>query len=116
VTEQQSRALLDRFNQAWNDHDLDAALALCSDDAVFESTGPFPDGERFVGHDQLRTAWAEIFANPASRFHIEELVIVGRDRAVQRFRYEWGGGHIRGIDLFRLCDGLVTEKLSYVKG
>ena len=28
------------FNAAWNDHDLAAALALTSDDCVFEATSP----------------------------------------------------------------------------
>jgi hypothetical protein len=31
--------------------------------------------------------------------------------------YRWGstGGHVRGIDLFQVADGLVTEKLACVK-
>jgi hypothetical protein len=38
-----------------------------------------------------------------------------------RWKYTWGNGgagagHVRGVDLFRLRDGLITEKLSYVKG
>jgi hypothetical protein len=35
---------------------------------------------------------------------------------VSRWRYSWSDGHIRGADLFRVRDGLVAEKLSYVKG
>jgi len=38
------------------------------------------------------------------------------DRVVQRWCYSWAGGHVRGVDLFRVGDGKVTEKLSYVKG
>jgi hypothetical protein len=30
--------------------------------------------------------------------------------------YSWNGGHIRGIDLFKVRDGKVSEKLCYVKG
>ena len=37
-------------------------------------------------------------------------------RVVQRWRYSWVDGHVRGIDVFRVRDGLVSEKLSYVKG
>lgn len=108
-------AVLDRFGQAWNDHDLDAALALCHDDCVFESTGPAPDGGRFRGKAQLREAWAPIFANPASHFAVEDTFVAG-DRVAQSWRYSWGGGSIRGVDLFRVAAGLVAEKLSYVKG
>jgi hypothetical protein len=35
---------------------------------------------------------------------------------VARWRYEWGDGHVRGVDVFRVRDGLVAEKLAYVKG
>lgn len=41
------------------------------------------------------------------------------DRAVVQWRFDWGGdhpGHVRGVDLFRVRDGLVAEKASYVKG
>ena len=38
------------------------------------------------------------------------------DRAVVCWRYDWGSGHVRGLDLFVVRDGLVAEKRSYVKG
>ena len=112
------RAILDlinRFGDAWNAHDLDAALALCSDDVVFESTGPAPDGRRSEGQAEVRAAWKAIFDNTAARFTTEDLFVAG-DRAVTTWSYEWGDGHVRGVDVMRVRDGLVTEKLSYVKG
>jgi ketosteroid isomerase-like protein len=107
--------LLDAFGTAWNDHDLDAALALTTDDVVFESTSPSPDGERAVGRDAVRAAWTPIFADTNARFETEELVIAG-DRAFSRWTYRFDGGHVRGVDLFAFRDGLVAEKFSYVKG
>jgi uncharacterized protein (TIGR02246 family) len=104
-----------RFNAAWNDHDLAAALALTDPDAVFESTSPSPDGERSVGHDAIRDAWAPIFADPSSHFTVEDTVVSG-DRLVQRWRYDWSGGHVRGVDVITVRDGRVSEKLAYVKG
>jgi len=38
--------LMDRFTDALNSHDLEAVAALSSDDIVFESTSPPPDGTR----------------------------------------------------------------------
>src|SRR5689334_16990026 len=108
-------ALLEAFRDAWNDHDLDAAVALTTDDCAFESTGPAPDGERAVGHDALRAAWAPIFADVSSRIDFEELFVTA-DRGVQRWTYHWDGGHVRGVDVFTLRDGKIAEKLSYVKG
>ena len=38
------------------------------------------------------------------------------DRAVVRWVFDWGTGHVRGVDVMRVRDGKVAEKLSYVKG
>jgi hypothetical protein len=104
-----------RFNAAWNDHDLTAALALISDDCVFEATSPAPDGGRYTGRAAIRAAWKPIFDDVASRFTVEDAFTAG-SRVVQRWRYDWAGGHVRGIDVFTVQDGKVTEKLAYVKG
>lgn len=103
------------FNQAWGAHDLPAALALLTADCVFDSTGPAPDGVAAVGPEAIAAAWAPIFADAASRFDVEEGFEAG-DRFVQRWVYSWDGGHVRGIDVFVVRDGLVAEKRSYVKG
>jgi ketosteroid isomerase-like protein len=115
VTEQQVRDLLDAFGQAWNDHDLDAALSMCTDDVVFESTGPAPDGERAEGQNAVRTAWQPGNRSSTIHFDGEELVLLG-DRAVQTWSYRWADGHVRGVDIFKVRDGKVAEKFSYVKG
>lgn len=107
--------IVEAFGKAWADHDLDAALALVTDDCVFDATGPAPNGTRHVGRDTIGSAWRPIFGDRASRFEEEETFAAG-DRVVQRWRYSWEGGHVRGVDLFRIRDGKVAEKLSYVKG
>jgi ketosteroid isomerase-like protein len=111
-----TRATIDRFNEAFNRHDVDAVMALMTDDVVFENTSPQPDGEQFVGQDAVRAFWEDFFANsPQAHFEAEEIITAGA-RCSVRWRYSWGDGHIRGIDLFRVRDGKVSEKLSYVKG
>ena len=116
-----SRAVMDAlevvesFGARWADHDLDGALALVSEDCVFDATGPAPDGTRHVGRAAIRQAWVLIFADSDSRFEPEEIFASG-DRVVQLWRYSWADGHVRGVDVFRVRDGEVTEKLSYVKG
>jgi ketosteroid isomerase-like protein len=107
--------LINRFGAAWNEHDLDAALALCTDDIVFESTGPAPDGQRAAGQADVRAAWAPIFENVAAHFTTEDL-FTNEDRAVSTWSYDWGEGHVRGVDVMRVRDGKVCEKFSYVKG
>jgi ketosteroid isomerase-like protein len=108
--------VVERFGEAWAAHDLEATLALVSDDVVFESTGPAPDGERHQGRDAVRRAWQAIFDDPDATFTVEATHCATADTVVQRWRYDWGDGHVRGVDLFTVRDGLVAEKLSYVKG
>jgi uncharacterized protein (TIGR02246 family) len=115
MTDAETSDLIARFNDAWGAHDLDATLTLCTDDCVFESTGPAPDGERHQGRDAVRAAWKPIFDDADAQFTAEEVFAAG-DRYVQRWRYEWRDGHVRGVDVFRVRDGKVAEKLSYVKG
>ena len=64
----------------------------------------------------MRAAWQPIFDDTTSRFEEEELLPAGPDAAVFRWSYHWTDGHIRGMDLFKVRDGKVCEKLSYVKG
>jgi ketosteroid isomerase-like protein len=115
VTDKTAIEVVEEFGAAWAAHDLDATLALVSDDCVFDSTGPAPDGTRHVGPDAIRQAWQAIFDDTASQFEAEETFASG-DRVVQLWRYDWDGGHVRGVDVFKVRDGKVSEKLSYVKG
>jgi ketosteroid isomerase-like protein len=109
-----------KFNEAFGRADVDAVMALMTDDCVFDNTYPPPDGELFRGRDQVRRFWEGFFASTESpRFETEEIFAAG-DRVVSRWRYSWGegasGGHVRGADLFLVRDGKVAEKRSYVKG
>jgi ketosteroid isomerase-like protein len=106
--------VVSRFNVAWAAHDLPGALALISEDCLFESTSP-PDGERCSGREAIAAAWKPIFDDPASMFTVEETIEAGH-RVVQLWRYDWGGGHIRGVDVFTVAAGKITGKLAYVKG
>jgi ketosteroid isomerase-like protein len=111
-----TEATVTAFNEAFGRHDVDAVMALMTDDCIFENTLPTPDGERYVGAGAVREFWSKFFHDsPRAAFETEEMVVAG-DRAVVRWRFDWGDGHIRGIDLFKVRDGKVAEKLSYVKG
>jgi ketosteroid isomerase-like protein len=116
----ETSAVIARFNDAFGRLDADAVMSLMTDDCVFENTFPAPDGERHVGAQKVGEFWRQFFAStPSARFEAEETVVFG-DRAVVRWIFHWendgGAGHVRGIDLFRVRNGKVAEKLSYVKG
>lgn len=114
-------AAIERFNAAFNRHDVDAVMAAMTEDCVFESTCPPPDGVRHVGQAAVRAVWQELFrGSPDVRFTAEETFAMD-DRCVVRWlmRYTGEDGsprRLRGVDVFRVRDGKVAEKLAYVKG
>lgn len=107
--------VVEAFGAFWAGHDLEGALSLLTDDCVFDATAPAPDGAQHRGRDQIREAWAPIFEDASSAFEPEETFGAG-DRVVQRWRYSWQDGHVRGVDLFKVRGDKIAEKLSYVKG
>jgi steroid delta-isomerase-like uncharacterized protein len=114
-------SVIQQFHDAFNRHDVDAIMALMTEDCIFENTFPPPDGERYAGAAAVRTFWETLFHNsPHAHFAVEE-IFASADRGVLRWRYTWQdasdqSGHIRGVDILRVRDGKVAEKLSYVKG
>jgi ketosteroid isomerase-like protein len=115
-----TRAAVVRFNDAFNRHDVDAVMAAMTEDCVFENTNPAPDGTRYKGAIEVRAYWENFFNNnPDAFFETEEIIATG-DRCIVRWIYRktkngqpW---HLRGVDIFKVMDGKVAEKLSYVKG
>src|SRR3954453_20881739 len=95
-------AAIDRFNEAFNRHDVDGVMAAMTDDCIFDST-PAPDGQRFEGQAAVRAAWEDFFrGSPSAVFETEEMFATG-DRCVVLWLYKWGDdqgrpGHIRGVD------------------
>src|ERR1700690_23727 len=120
VSEQSTRTIIQRFNEAFNRHDADSLSALMTDDTVFEDTSPAPDGRRVQGKAAVVDFWRGWFArNPDAQFEAEEIIVSG-DRAIVRWVYRkmrngqpW---HLRGVDLFTVRNGTVAAKLAYVKG
>ena len=109
------------FNDALNRHDVPAMMALMSEDCVFENTSPAPDGTRHAGKAAVTRFWQDFFrASPQAHIQIEEIFGMGW-HCVMSWRYDWVDaagepGHVRGVDIFTVKDGLISEKLSYVKG
>jgi ketosteroid isomerase-like protein len=113
-------AAVTRFNEAFNRHDVNAVMAAMTDACVFEDTSPPPDGTRYEGQAAVRAYWEKFFAaNPDAHFDAQDIFAAG-DRCVVRWVYRktrdgrpW---HLRGVDVFRVNDGKVAEKIAYVKG
>lgn len=84
-------ALLERWEQAWNNHDMHALAALFHEDAVWVLW----TGEVWTGRKRFEDGMVEVhktvYANSIQRERLEELTFVGPDAAVMRFHSELTG-------------------------
>jgi len=75
----------------------------------------------YSGKEAVTRFWQDFFReSPQAHIEIEEIFGLGL-RCMMRWRYDLVDaagkkGHVRGVDLFKLKDGSICEKLSYVKG
>ena len=119
-TESSIRLVL-AFNEAFNHHNVAEMTRLMSEDCIFENTDPAPDGAFYEGKEAITKFWRDFFReSPQAHIDIEEIFGFG-DRCVMRWKYNWVNAagtkeYVRGVDVFRVKDGLISEKLSYVKG
>jgi ketosteroid isomerase-like protein len=106
---------------AFDRHDLDGILRHFADDAVFESPrGPERWGQRFVGIDEVRAAFAARFSGiPDIRYQDDDHFADG-DRGAS----EWTLSgtmtdgtpiEVRGCDLWTFRDGRIVKKDSFWK-
>jgi steroid delta-isomerase-like uncharacterized protein len=105
---------IERYNQAWNDHDVDTIVAMHAPDMVFEN---HTAGERAEG-EQVRAHIAEIFRNwpdlqfRSRRLYARDGLVVSEWTASATHpdgrRLEWDG-----IDVFPFQDGLIKRKDVY---
>ena len=114
-------ALLDRFADAWNRHDLDALMSMMTDDCVFQSSaGPQVDGQHSAGPRAVRAAYAAVFeAFPDAQWRSPRHFVAG-DRAVSEWTFtgtqqDGKRVEVRGCDLFTLRDGKIAVKNSFRK-
>jgi ketosteroid isomerase-like protein len=121
VEHREALEVIRAITTAFDEHDLDGIMAHFADDAVFEAPrGSDPWGQRFVGHDQIREAFAGRFSGiPDVRYgdgaHFvdgdrgaSEWTLSGTTTAGQRIE-------VRGCDLWTFRDGKVAKKDSFWK-
>jgi ketosteroid isomerase-like protein len=111
---------VNRYNAAVNAHDLEGVMANMTEDRLFSNTRPAPSGTLYRGQAEVRAWWSEFFKNsPKANFAGEEVIVAG-DRCIVRWHYTWEKegkpGEIHGVDVLKVRDGKIAEKLAYVKG
>ena len=109
--------VLQRFNQAFVQHDGALLDDLIAEDCVMESVEPAPDGTRYAGRKVCLEFWKNLANNRDGLFADEEIVALG-ERAIIRWRYRFGprlSQSVRGVNVMRVREGLIVEALGYVK-
>jgi ketosteroid isomerase-like protein len=113
---------LTRWNQAWDEHDLNGVMGLFHEDVLFENW----TGAKVQGKGALHQAWKPWFENHRGfRFTGEDLFI---DETEQKVLYQWclewpssekgyeGKPERRhGLDVIHFRNGKIIRKNTYSK-
>ena len=113
-------AVLTRFENGFNARDVDALMADMTEDTVFEHVAPPAVSlGRHEGQAAVRAVWESLDEHfPGFDLQAVDIFAAG-DRGACQWTLRWklpdgGEGFLRGADLFRMRDGKIAEKLTYV--
>jgi steroid delta-isomerase-like uncharacterized protein len=124
--EQHLRSVIERYNEAWNNHDVDAIVALHAPGMVFENhtAGERAEGPRVREHvASIFAAWPDIAFSTRRLYVCDDLVVqewtasathvseMRRGEIVAPAsgkRIEW-----EGMDIIPFEDGLIKRKDVY---
>ena len=113
--------LLQTFAEAWNRHDLDALMAMMTDDCVFQaSAGDAVDGEKHHGQQAVRAAYAAVFEQYPDAHWGNAHHFASGDRGVSEWtfrgtRRDGKRVEVLGCDLITFRDGKIAVKNSFRK-
>ena len=114
-------AILDSFANAFNAHDPEKIISYMTDDCIFEaSAGPDVNGEKFVGKEAVKKAFADVFKNFPDASWTNPRHFISGDRAVSEWiftgtKQDGSKVEVTGCDLFTFRDGKIYIKNSYRK-
>ncbi len=119
-------SVIERYNQAWNDHDLDAIMAMHAPDMVFHNhtAGEQAQGEAVRGHiGAIFEAWPDI-AFQGLRLYVRDGLVVQEWTATATHAKQARRGDLvieptgrtiswDGMDIIPFENGLVKRKDVY---
>jgi ketosteroid isomerase-like protein len=115
-------ARLARYQQAWADGDIEGILAMTPPDGIYEASfGPNPWGQRFVGHEEIRSALHRMgVGQPGGARHQYGATYLVGDCAFAMWTNVQDGPSgpvttMHGADFYRFRNGMVAEKIAYRK-
>jgi len=116
-----TKDFLQSFADAFNAHETKAIMSHMTVDCVFEaSAGPDVDGQKFIGQEQVKKAFEDVFATfPDAHWGNPRHFILG-DRGFTEWIFtgtkkDGTKLEVTGCDLFTFKDGKIAIKNSYRK-
>lgn len=112
---------LQSFADAFNAHDINAIMIHMTENCLFEaSAGPDIDGQKFVGQEQVKKAFEEVFVTFPDAHWGNPRHFISGDRGFTEWtftgtRMDGTRVEVTGCDLFTFQEGKIAIKNSYRK-
>ncbi|HSP29674.1 MAG TPA: nuclear transport factor 2 family protein [Ilumatobacteraceae bacterium] len=108
--------------EAWNSHDIERLMSLFADDCVFDASGgPEFHGRRFVGRDEVATAFADVLDSmPDANWGDGHHYVISEDYGVSEWRLtgtllDGSRVDVLGCDFLTVSDSKIVRKNSFRK-
>jgi len=116
-----NKDFLQSFADAFNAHDLKAIMSHMTDDCVFEaSAGPDFDGEKFIGEEEVKQAFENVFETFPDAHWGTPIHFISGNRGFSEWIFTGTKSdgirvEVSGCDLFTFRDGKIAIKNSFRK-
>ena len=112
---------LEKYSDAWNDHDIDTIMEMMTEDCIFETGGGGHSyGTRYSGYEAVKARFIEVWTDlPDIRFKNCRHFVQG-DRGCSEWtitgtRLNGEVLEVDGCDLFEFREGKIRVKNSFIK-
>jgi len=106
-----TRAVIDRFNDAFQRHDASALDTLVDEGCVIENT----DGARHAGRHECVALWTAIATDPSIAFDLGDVSVAGDDATIVWTLRKDGVPAARGVNLMHVHAGRIVHARGYTK-
>ncbi|MBK8333072.1 MAG: nuclear transport factor 2 family protein [Acidimicrobiaceae bacterium] len=114
--------LLIAHTDAWNSHNIERLMSLFADDCVFDASGGHEShGRRFVGRDQVKTAFAAVLDSmPDANWGDGHHFVISDDYGVSEWRltgtlHDGTRVDVLGCDFLTVRGDKIVRKNSFRK-
>ena len=95
--------IVQRYNESFNQGEVDGVMAAMTGDCVVGTPIPPSDQSRFQGQEAVRALWQDFFQSTSSLAFATEDMFASGDRCLVQWLFTWVGqdgqsGRVRSLD------------------